>query len=791
MKVDVLREALAARPGQPVPFDELIAAVWGAEPPANPKAALRNLVQRLRASDQVMTEPSGYRLVPRKAGPRHLPADLPDFVGRSEEVATALESTAPVLAITGPPGVGKTSLAVHIGHRLSERFPDGQLYLNLRAFSENAVLTPHQALSRFLRALGAEQVPTGLDEQIALYRKMTADRALLVVIDNATRELLGPLLPGGRCRVLVTSRTDLPEHEQLKLGVFADDEARELLARMRVDGAEAERDELIRWCARLPLALRIAAAHLTDRHLPDYLADLRGDRLDALEIEGDAAVRTTFELSYRAQPEVAQRLFRLLGQVPGPDFGVEAATALLGADAAAPLRLLAEANLVQHHGNRYSLHDLLRAYARQLDAPDSSRLYDYYLVNAHAAGRTLNPEQRRLPLPDTEPVPLHDVSDKALALAWLDEERANVVAAVQAAEDRPIAWQLTDAMRAYFLYHADLVDWIAAAESGLRAALALHDDRAEATMRGSLGLALWRGGRSVEALPEFDRALPLARRLDDLQLLYHLLVNNGIVHWELSNLAEAAELLREAVRLDPQPTALFNLSSVLADVGPLDVAVAYTEQALRVARERDMSTGIAFCLGQLALHHIYLGDFAAAESCLDELEPLIGPDLGPVFLSRHLENRAFLLMETGRLAEAENLARRALDIAVECENDNAEADARATFGAVRGRLGFWHEAVEQHSRALEIAQKIGAVRPEVHLLTNLAADHRVLGELDEALRYATAAVDRAERGQQRVRGVAALAELAEVYRARALELARETGLTGFAQPPANGGSTSS
>ena len=135
MRIDALRRALGAKPGQPVSFDELIEAIWGDERPANPKSALRNLVQRLRATEQVVTEPSGYRLVPRKPGPRQLPADLPDFVGRTGEITAALASPAPVLAITGPPGVGKTSLAIHLAHRLSPRFADGQLHVNLRAFS--------------------------------------------------------------------------------------------------------------------------------------------------------------------------------------------------------------------------------------------------------------------------------------------------------------------------------------------------------------------------------------------------------------------------------------------------------------------------------------------------------------------------------------------------------------------------------------------------------------------------------------------------------------------------------
>ncbi|RAS64176.1 Ni2+-binding GTPase involved in maturation of urease and hydrogenase [Lentzea atacamensis] len=811
MRIEALRKALAARPGQPVPFDELIDSIWGAGKPANPKAALRKLVQRLRVTDQVVTEPYGYRLVPRKPGPRQLPADLPDFVGRADGIRVALGSTARVLAITGSPGVGKTSLAVHLAQRMSDRFADGQLYVNLRAFSEGEPVTAEQALSRFLRALGAEQIPVGLDAQIALYEQMTADRAVLVVIDNAGRDQICPLRPAGdRSVLIVTSRIDLPEHFQVRLGVFDDDEAHALLDNMRVRGGHHERSELIRLCGNLPLALRIAAAHLVDRHISDYLADLRGEgRLDALEIEGDAAVRATFEVSYRAQPERSQRLFRLLGQVPGPDFSIDGATALLGEDAALPLDQLVTANLVQHSGDRYSLHDLLRVYALQLGAPAPVRLYEYYLINAHAAGRMLNPELHRLGLPEVSAgLPSHGVSDMSRALAWLDTERANLVAAVLAAGDRPITWQLADAMRAYFLYHAaNVVDWSMTAREGLRAAQRLGDVGAEANMHGSLGLAHWRSGRFLDALPAYERAVALARQSDDLGPLASYVGNLGIIHWELGNLAEAAGAMHEALAITRKPTTLFNLSCVLTDLGPLDEAVSYCEEALRTSVERNLTAGKAFCLHGLAIAHLFIGDFDEVARCLDEVEPLVAPELGPTFESRVLDARAFLLFEQDRTIEAEVICRRAVDVATGSEKDMAEVDARATLGAVLRRLQRLDEAVEQHERALAICRNAAFARGEVQSLTGLAADHRALGNLRQALLCATEADEIAERGGLRVRQVQVVAELAEIHlamgsveeaerhRLRALGLAGETGrrvwVERLRQPPAKGGSTSS
>ncbi|MDT7782603.1 MAG: hypothetical protein QOF58_1022 [Pseudonocardiales bacterium] len=812
MKVEALRAALAARPGQPVSFDELVDAVWGDDKPSNPRGALRNLVQRLRATDQVVTEPSGYRLVLRKPGPRQLPADLPDFVGRAAEIAKALDSSAPVLAITGPPGVGKTSLAVHLAHRLSERFADGQLYVNLRAFSPGAPVTPEQAVSRFLRALGAEEVPVDLAAQTELYQRMTADRAVLVVIDNATRELLGPLLPAGeRTKVIVTSRTDLPEYEQLRIGVFGHGEAQDLLSHLHIGGSRTERAELARLCGHLPLALRIAAANVAEGHLPDYLTELRGDdRLSALEIEGDAAVWATFDLSYRAQTPAAQRLFRLLGHVPGPDFGVGGATALLGEDAADPLGQLVDANLVHRAQDRYSLHDLLRIYAMRLAPPELGRLHDYYLVNVDAAGRALHPEFRRLPLPPiADGVPRHDLADMPAALAWLDAERAGVVAAISAAAEQPVTWQLADAMRAYFYFHSHLVDWVATAKTGLRAARRHQDRTAEATMRGSLGLAHWRGGQFAEALTEFEAGVALARDLGDEQALSALLINLGIVNWEYGRLTTAAEVLREALGiLGDDPPALYNLSGIYLDLGPLDLGISYAEEVARLSAEQGIPRGVAFAQGHLADAYLLIGDVDRAAEYLDPLVPAIDdPTMGGVFLLRMLDTRALVDLERGRIADAVAGAHRSLEMAVESEDPKSEADAHNTLGLASCAQGRFEDAVLHHQQALELCRKVGFLRGEVDALTGLAAAQRPLGHLSAAFEHAVEAVAAAERGQLNVRQVPALAELAEVHRAmgdeeeaercrvRALELARETGRRAWAeklaQPPANGGSTSS
>ncbi|MCX2953295.1 ATP-binding protein [Lentzea sp. NEAU-D7] len=772
MRIEALRRALAATPGQPVSFDDLIAAVWPGDRPANPRQALRNLVQRLRATEQVITEPSGYRLVVRGPGPRHLPADLPDFVGRDEEIARALASEAPVLAITGPPGVGKTSLAVHVAHRLSERFPDGQLHVNLRAFAEGAALTPDQALHRFLRALGAEDIPVEVGAQSELFRRMTADRAVLVVIDNATRELLGPLLPHGpRCRVIVTSRTDLSEHEQVRLAVFEEDEAQELLARMRITGSSEDKAELVRLCAHLPLALRIAAANVASGHLSDYLADLRGDdRLDALEIEGDAAVNATFDLSYRAQPVVAQRLFRLLGLIPGQDFGVEAATALLGGgDAGEPLRQLVDANLVQHDGDRYSLHDLLRMYALRLaEEPGArTRLIDYYLFNAEAAARKANPDFARMLVPQVpgDP-PRHEFETQADAIAWFDSERGNIVAAIPHAGAAPAAWLLADMLRAYFYFQSYRVDWFVAARAGLAAAVEAGDVLAQAVMHGSLGLAHFSVSRLTDAIAEFTRARELLRQHPDDRVLVSLLINSGLAYQQLGRLSDAVEVFTAARELQPDNTAVaFNLGGAYLDLGPLSESLANVRHAIELSEKQGLPHVRLYALDALSEVLEYNGRFdlvreviAEADEVRRGLPPELAHPLGGVALG------ASAVLAQGRPGEALESWLKALKIVQDANNQREEADLLDTIGDAHRALGELDKAFRAHNEGLALSVRNGYLRGEAENLAGLAADHHAAGDLEEALKLAVRARERAEAGELRVRLVRVLIITAAIQR---------------------------
>ncbi|MEU4480170.1 BTAD domain-containing putative transcriptional regulator [Micromonospora sp. NPDC023966] len=365
-----------------------------------PGRPLQRLQQRILAADRALDLPQ--RPAPAVAGaaprPRQLPADLATFAGRGEQVATldALTgdpaadrpATVTVALITGTAGVGKTALAMHWAHRVVHRFPDGQLYANLRGFDPTEPpVDPAETLRGFLDALGVppERIPVGLDARAALYRSLVAGRRMLIVLDNARDAgQVRPLLPGSPgCLAVATGRGWLSGliatagAYPMELDLLPVGEARDLLVgrlgARRVAGEPAAVDEIISRCARLPLALALVAARAAtrpDRPLGAVAAELRrGDGgLEAFR-DGDPVldVRTVLSWSYRALDPAARGLFRLLGTHPDPEISVADAVGLAGAPTPVVRRWLAdlaEARLVTEcRPERYAMHALLRAYA--------------------------------------------------------------------------------------------------------------------------------------------------------------------------------------------------------------------------------------------------------------------------------------------------------------------------------------------------------------------------------------------------------------------------------------------
>ncbi|WP_143138758.1 ATP-binding protein [Lentzea waywayandensis] len=713
-RLQSLRAALAARPGEPVPFDVLAAEVWPDEPPMHPRAALRTLVSRLRGTEQVITEPTGYRLVPRPPAPCQLPADLPDFVGRREEIARLELIDAPVRAITGLPGVGKTVLAIREAHRLRPEFPDGQLYVNLRGFSTGPSMTVEQALERFVKALGG-----GPNDD---YQELLRNRRVLVVLDNATAEVIEPLLPAAPgCAALVTSRQDLPQFAQVTLSVLAEQEARELLKGMRVDG---DTGELVRLCGRLPLALRIAGANLAGRHLPDYVEELREHRLEALEIEDDdTAVQATFDLSYRKLSPRARRTFDFLGAVPGPDIPRDLAGAATDE--------LVAANLVQQNNNRYQLHDLLRLYAHErATAQDRQTVFDWYLRRADGAEARLQVGFTRL-LPSTSDSVAF--ADREEAMAWFEVERPNLVALAQEQPDAA----LVVATRPFLLLTGQYGDLRTIARAALDGG---ETGQRAAAMRVCLAYLDWRSGEHRTAIEHSERAI--------------------------------AEY-RAAGAQAPEATALNTLAGIYHDLGDLARAREHLASAIELYGPNGMRAQLIGGLGNLGLVDLELGGLSSAEDALRRSVDLARGIDDWQHLANGLNNLGVVLAARHRHADAEAAFSEALDLARQHGLRPIEMSARVEYAELLIAVGRRDEARDHAERALELAGD-DDLFIEVDAGLVLAEVNRSVAEYDEVLRRAADAGFRIIEVRA-LAGKAALTQDEALYD-KAIERAESAGL---------------
>ncbi|MET9502930.1 BTAD domain-containing putative transcriptional regulator [Streptomyces sp. NPDC006622] len=498
--------------------------------------------------------------------PAQLPHDIPAFTGRGGELDEILAlsggdgaepggapDTVVITAIGGMAGVGKTTLAVHWAHRVAGRFPDGQLYVNLRGYDPSgAVMEAGEAVRGFLDALGVppDRIPHGLDAQAALYRSVLAGRRILVVLDNARdSDHVRPLLPGSPgCLTVVTSRDALAGlvaghgAHCLTLRPFDTEQARALLVRRlgaaRVEAEPRAADEITRLCAGLPLALAcVAARAATHPHfaLSAVAAELREAHgsLDAFaRSDSSVDVGTVFSWSSRQISDAAARLFRLLALHPGPDFSLPAAAALAGLPVRRARPLLAELTglhlVTEHSPGRHSFHDLLRAHAAELveerhtDAERRAalhRLHHHYLHTAHAADRLLAPDADPPPPPPApegaRPEPL---ADDGRALAWLTAEHAVLLAVVDSAAttgQERISCHLAWSLEPFFDRRGHWHDALAVQRTALDAARRLAEPVMEARALRGLARIEGRLGLHERSVPRLEEALELFTNLGD------------------------------------------------------------------------------------------------------------------------------------------------------------------------------------------------------------------------------------------------------------------------------------
>lgn len=607
--------------------------------------------------------------------PRQLPGLPRGFTGRESVLAAveaamrdALPDTVPVVVLSGMGGVGKTTVAISWARRTAERFPDGQLYVDLRGYGLDEPLTAAEALGGFLRAFGIppERVPLDTGERAAAFRSLVAELRVLVVLDNARDvEQVRPLLPGPGSNVVVTSRNALiglvveQGATPILVDVLDTEEAHSLLRAIigaRVDEQPEATAAIIRLCARLPLALRVAAGlarSAPERPLAEVAGTLADEhrRLDSLDV-GDprTAVRTVFSWSYHQLPADQARVFRLLGLVPGATTSRRAVAALTGVAHQVSDRLvtaLAEAQLVAETADhRIGMHDLLRVYALELaeqDDPEerfqaAERLFDHYLHGADQADRLLTPNRFRVPLAG-RPVELPLFADHAAALAWMTAERDVLTGLCQLPDPRldVRCWQLAYTMRGYFFLTKDWDAWIRSHERALVATQRLEDREAEAATRNNLGLALLERGSTDAAEDHYLAALRIFEELGDRRGAGNAMGNHAwVLHGRGDHegaLEQANRALRNYRRCDALTNAGITLRSIAifeAALGRHSAAIDHLHEAMAIFDEHTsvLDTTMALnCLGEV--HH-QSGDPEAADRAHAGAVAL-ARDLGSVF----------------------------------------------------------------------------------------------------------------------------------------------------------------
>jgi DNA-binding SARP family transcriptional activator len=620
---------------------------------ADPGLVLRRLHERILTTDP--------ELAPRRdtSVPHQLPASPRWFVGRDaelavlDEVMTGGTGTVAVVAISGVGGVGKTSLALRWAHRNLARFPDGQLYVNLRGFDPTwSPLRPEVVVSQFLDALGVPPaaLPADPEGRFALYRSRAVGRRLLVVLDNARDAgQVEPLLPGSEtCAVIITSRNrpgslGVRGTHLLDLTVFAELEARELLTRHlgteRVSAEPAVVDDFVRWSGGLPLAVSIVAsrAGANPRFRLEVLARELADtsaRLDALDA-GDLTtnVRAVFSWSYRALDPEAARVFRLLGAAPESDLSLTAAAALLGLPlqrTRAALRQLVGAHLLQEHvPGRYRMHDLVWLYADELVTEHERqevlrRLVDFYLHTAMAADRLLRPERRPIELPPLPGCPSPPLTDRASAVAWFAGEHRCLMAALDSAVRRGAhedVWRLAWCVSGFHVLRGQLLEDLTAWRAGLAAAEAIGRPEPQAVASMYLGAAYMRVGSHEMAERHVWAALSFARQVgspdlvaDAERALGWVLGQGGALVNALLHTSEALKYYSATGNGLRQADALNSLGWYAAQLGLLAAGRAYCEQALVLCRRHDHCRGETVTLDSLGYIAQELGEYEVALS---------------------------------------------------------------------------------------------------------------------------------------------------------------------------------
>lgn len=781
-----------------VPVADLVrtaAAHSAPQPPAAP----------VRATRIPRAEPAGDR------APRNLPSQ-PPLIGRHEELRRLTDSFAtaedgPVIAlesVSGMGGVGKTAVAIHTAARLAERYPDSQLYLDLRAHSAHQEpLSPAEALTALLRALGtpSANIPVDVDELAELWRSMLARRRAVIVLDDVVdADQVRPLLPHGTpSLVLLTSRrhiTGLPAARRVQLDVLPRADAIALFRRFA--GEDRTRDlaavgRVVDLLDRLPLALELLASRFQARGLwtlatlQDRLT--RPGRLSEIHDTDDRDLTRIFSLTYRTLTTPQRQAFRRLSLHPGPDITVPVAAALLNVPPEAAERvvesLLANHLLREPVPDRVNFHDLLHEYAHHLVSTEDDddlrdqialRLITFYVQAVEQADRTAYPRRLRDPDgPANYPAGIPAWPDPQAAAAWLTSERENILSVERfaTAQGHPdlaarLAFAVAGFLNAecYWQYTVDVLQRAVAHWAGHGP----QPDLCGALL--DLSDALANTGQYEGAADAGRRALDIARATGDTSAEAEALRTLGALQWHRGEHATALDHFQRAFALKEETGDVWSLSRLHNNIGVTFLFLGENESAIghfRRARSGFAETAderrAAGALVNIGNWEWRTGRFGDARDAFEEAITLLGS-------SGHRHEQAIaqislaeVLTELGDSEKSLELCRAALGVFHSLADKKSQAETLISMGVATGRRGRHAEAVTCLTEALQVAQDIGAAHQVAKALRGLGGVEFAAGRLEAAAEHASAAVATATRIRDLDEVVESQMLLAEVHRA--------------------------